>query len=62
MSSDFRTRPVTLQLPVIPRRYVRGDKRNYRRWHCWVEAVKVLADHFKGAAASQRGARSSHGR
>jgi len=56
MSTPFRRHAVTLQLPVIPRRYVRGDKRNYRRWHCWVEAVKVLADHFKGAA----GARPRH--
>jgi hypothetical protein len=58
MSGQFRRRAVTLRLPVIPRHYVKGDPRNYRRWHCWVEAVKVLAAHFKGAAARSGGRRS----
>lgn len=54
MSTSFRHQPVTLQLPIIPRRYVRGDKRNYRRWHCWVESVRVLADYFKGDGARRQ--------
>lgn len=43
MSTRLTYRRVVLKLPVMPRRYARGDKRNYRRWHAWVEAVKVLA-------------------
>lgn len=58
MSAGFRTHKVTLDLPVIPRKFVRGDKRNSRRWHCWVEAVKVLAAHFKDATA-HRGTRAT---
>ncbi len=52
--STFRHQPVTLQLPVIPRRYVRGDRRNFRRWHAWVDAVRVLAEYFKADAHNKR--------
>lgn len=48
MTVHVRHARVVLRLPVMPRKYARGDVRNYRRWHCWVEAVKVLAAHYKG--------------
>ncbi len=43
----LKSRRAVLTLPVMPRRFGRGDKRNYLRWHCWVEAVKALAAHYK---------------
>jgi hypothetical protein len=43
MKARLHYRRVVLRLPVMPRRFPRGDKRNYRRWHAWVEAVKALA-------------------
>lgn len=39
----FRKVRVVLELPKFPRRYARGNPKNYRRWHAWVEAVKVLS-------------------
>jgi hypothetical protein len=47
MTVHLRHVDVTLSLPVMPRKFARGDKRNYVRWHCWVEAVRALALHYK---------------
>jgi len=47
MTVNLRRHSVTLTLPVMPRKFRRGDKRNYQRWHCWVEAVRALAQHYR---------------
>jgi hypothetical protein len=47
MTVKLPRRRATLKLPVMPRRFGRGDKRNYLRWHAWVEAVRVLAQHYR---------------
>jgi hypothetical protein len=43
MAETFRRRRVSLELPIMPRKLAKGDPRNYRRWHAWIEAVKALA-------------------
>lgn len=47
MTVTLDYQPVKLDLPVMPMKRRRGDPRNYRRWHCWVEAVRALAAHYK---------------
>lgn len=47
MTVHLHRHEVRLTLPIMPRRYGRGDKRNYQRWHCWVEAVRELAAHYR---------------
>jgi len=54
MQVKLRRVAVPLLLPVMPPRFARGDFRNYRRWHCWVEAVKALAAHYRGDRAKAR--------
>jgi hypothetical protein len=52
---SLRRHKVRLTLPIMPRKFRRGDKRNYRRWHCWIEAVRALAAHYRdGGRASAR--------
>jgi hypothetical protein len=53
---------VVLRLPKMPRRFPAGDDRNYRRWHAWIEAVKVLAAHCRGARAPRPDRRRHVGR
>lgn len=45
---------VTLTIPIMPRRFARGDKRNYLRWHCWIEAVRALAQHYRDDGSRPR--------
>jgi hypothetical protein len=54
MTVTLRRHRVDLVLPIMPRKFRRGDKRNYLRWHCWVEAVRELAAHYKGTTTAPR--------
>ncbi|MBZ5560164.1 MAG: hypothetical protein LAO77_23145 [Acidobacteriia bacterium] len=54
MSVQLRRRTVKLTLPLMPPKFQRGDKRNYVRWHVWVEAVKALAAFYKSPRAQRR--------
>lgn len=47
-------RRASIVLPVMPRRFARGDKRNYLRWHCWIEGVRALAAHYRNAPAPRK--------
>lgn len=48
---------VTLTIPIMPRRFSRGDKRNYLRAHAWVEAVRALAQHYRDVNGERPAAR-----
>lgn len=50
----LKTHAVTLTLPKMPPRSAPGSKKNFRRWHCWVEAVRALAEHYHGARPRPR--------
>lgn len=54
MNVTLTRRDVELTLPIMPRRFARGDKRNFLRWHCWVEAVRALAAHYRDDGAKPR--------
>lgn len=51
MTVQLPRHEVTLLLPIMPRKFRRGDKRNYLRAHCWIEAQRALAQHYKDDGA-----------
>lgn len=54
MTVHLRRHDVVLTVPIMPRKFKRGDKRNYLRWHCWVEAVRALAQHYRDDGSQPR--------